>query len=90
MWKIILLAAACLIVGFIVCGFVFVAYFMPIYARMMFVIQEGEVIKFSEAAMDAYYNEPNETAVWALNYYIRAVSEMAKERDPSGGEDRFF
>jgi tetratricopeptide (TPR) repeat protein len=90
MWKIILLAAACLVAGFIVGGFLFVYYFTPKYASMMFILQEGEVIKFSEAAKEAYCNEPNETAVWALNYYIEDLSQMAKDRNPSEGEGQFF
>ena len=90
MWKIILLAAACLVVGFLAGGFVFMAYSMPSFAKTMFLLQEGEVIKFSWAAKDAYYNEPNQTAVWAWNYYIKAINEIAKERNPEGGKTNYF
>ena len=80
MWKIILLAAACIVIGFVVGSFVGKVNLVSSVDEAVFVTQESLAFKFGQAAKDAYYNEPNQTAVWALKYYIGSINEMIRDR----------
>lgn len=43
-----------------------------------------------EAAEDAYYNQPKEVAVWALENYIKTLNELKKERSHAEAENPYF
>lgn len=70
MWKKVALAVSCLVIGFI-SGYIFtIAHEMPPMAKMMFMLQEKEIFEMEDAAIQAYHNEPNKVAIWALENYI--------------------
>jgi hypothetical protein len=56
----------------------------------MFMLQEKEIFNQGQAAEDAYYNEPNEVAVWALTTYIKTLDELKKERSPARVKNPYF
>jgi hypothetical protein len=82
MWKKIGLVVLGIVIGCVLGIVLSMAYMGRTLARGMFVLQEGEVIKIGEAAEDAYYNEPNEVAIWALENYIKTLNDLKEERKP--------
>lgn len=90
MWKKIVLGVACLVVGFVLGGIISMAYMGHTISKAMFLLQEKEIFKMGEAAEEAYYNEPNEVAVWALENYIKTLNEVKEERAPAGVENPYF
>jgi tetratricopeptide (TPR) repeat protein len=90
MWKKIGLIILCLAIG---CGLgvVFsISYMGRTLAIGMFTLQEKEIFNMGEAAEDAYYNEPNEVAVWALLNYIKTLNELKEERRPAKVKSPYF
>ncbi|MHC4115461.1 MAG: hypothetical protein ACYSSL_09120 [Planctomycetota bacterium] len=59
-------------------------------ASAMFMLQEKEIIEMEEVAVQAYYNEPNEVAVWALENHIKTLNRLKEERSSSGVEDPYW
>jgi hypothetical protein len=89
MWKKVVLAVVCLIIGFI-SGYIFVmAHEMPPIAKMMFMLQEKEIIEMEDAAKLAYHNESNEVAIWALENYIQTLDKVKKERSSTKAENPY-
>jgi len=80
MRKKIALAILCLAIGFIA-GYIFnMTYTTAKLARAMFMLQEKEIFQMEEAAVRAYYTEPNEVAVWALENQINTLNKLKEER----------
>jgi uncharacterized membrane protein YbjE (DUF340 family) len=69
-----------LIIGFVLGVFLSMAYDGHTLATGMVFFQEKELVDMGQAAEDAYYNEPNEVAVWALTRYIKEFNKLEKER----------
>lgn len=59
-------------------------------ATFMLSSQEMEIIEFEDCAVDAYYNEPTEAAVWAMETFIGTLNRLKEERSSSGGENYLF
>jgi hypothetical protein len=59
-------------------------------ATFMLSSQEMEIIEFENSAVDAYYNEPTEAAVWALETYIGTLNRLKEERSSGGGENPYL
>ena len=59
-------------------------------ASVMFILQEGEIIEMEEVAVQAYYNEPNEVAVWALENYIKTLNRLKEERSSAEFENLYI
>ena len=89
MWKKIGLIVLGLVGGCVLGVFITMAYMGHTLATGMFVLQEGEVCKIGGAAEDAYYNEPNEVAVWALENYIKTLNELKEEALRSALKDYY-
>ena len=58
-------------------------------ASVMFMLQEKEIIKMEEVAIQAYYNEPNEVAVWALENHIKTLNRLIEERSTADVENPY-
>lgn len=59
-------------------------------ASGMFMLQEKEIFEMEEAAIQAYYNEPNEVAAWALENYIKTLNKLKEERSSAEVENPYF
>jgi tetratricopeptide (TPR) repeat protein len=79
----VVLVILCLVIGCILGGVLTMAYLGHNMAQAMFMLQEKEIFEMGEAAKDAYYNQPNEVAVWALENYIKILNELKEERSPA-------
>ena len=90
MWKKIGLVVLGLVVGCVLGVFLSMAYLGRTIATGMFLLQEKEVLNIGKAAEDAYYNEPNEVAVWALENYIKTLNELKEERKPAKVKNPYF
>jgi len=90
MWKKIGLIALCLAIGCILGGILSTAYLGHKVATGMFMLQEKEIFEMGEAAEEAYYNHPNEVAVWALESYIKTLNKVKEERSPAEVENPYF
>jgi tetratricopeptide (TPR) repeat protein len=75
MWKKIGLVILGLVIGFVFGFILSMAYSGYTLATGMVFFQGKEIIDMGQAAEDAYYNEPNEAAVWALTKYIEILNE---------------
>jgi len=90
MWKKIGLVVLGIVIGF-VSGFILsMAYSGHTMATGMIFFQEKEIVDMGQAAEDAYYNEPNEVAAWALTTYIKTFNELEKERLPAKVKKPYF
>jgi tetratricopeptide (TPR) repeat protein len=90
MWKKIGLVILYLVIGCVLGGTLSMAYLGHNLATGMFMLQEKEIFKIGEAAEEAYYNEPNEVAVWALENYVKILNELKKERAPAKTKNPYF
>lgn len=90
MWKKIGLIILCLAIGCVLGGILSMAYFGHTLATGMLMLQEKEIFKMGEAAEDAYYNQSNEVAVWALENYIKILNELKEERSHAEAENPYF
>lgn len=90
MWKKVGLVVLCLVIGCVLGGILSMAYFGHTLATGMFMLQEKEICKMGETAEDAYYRQPNEVAVWALENYIKTLNEVKDERNQAGVKDPYF
>ena len=83
-------AILCLVIGFGL-GFIFsAAYFGHVAATSMFLLQEKEIFELEEATEKAYYNQPNEVAIWALENYIDTLNKLKEERSSADVENPYF
>ena len=90
MWKKIGLVVLCLVIGCVLGGILSMAYLGHNLATGMFALQEKEIFNIGEAAKDAYYNEPNEVAVWALENYVKTLNELKKEHAPAKTKNSYY
>jgi L-ribulose-5-phosphate 3-epimerase UlaE len=90
MWKKIGLAVLGPVIGCVLGVVLSMAYLGRTMATGMFMLQEKEILNIGEAAEDAYYNEPNEVAVWALENYIKTLNELKEERKPAKVKNPYF
>ena len=90
MWKKIGLIVLCLAIGCVLGAILSMAYFGHKLATGMFMLQEKEIVKMGETAVDAYYNQPNEVASWALENYIKTLNKVKEERNHEGVENPYF
>jgi tetratricopeptide (TPR) repeat protein len=75
MWEKVGLVVLGLVIGFVLGFILSMAYSGHTMATGMVLFQEKEIIDMGQSAEDAYYNEPNEAAVWALTKYIELLNE---------------
>ena len=79
-----------LVIG-LAAGFIItVAFFGPKTAQVMFMLQEKEIFELEEATEKAYYNQPNEVAIWALENYIKTLNRLKEERSSAEVENPYF
>jgi hypothetical protein len=90
MWKKIGLVILGFVTGFVLGVILTMSYSGYTVARGMFALQEKEIFNLGEAAEQAYYNEPNEVAVWALVTYIKTLDELKEERSPAKVKNPYF
>jgi len=90
MWKKTGLVVLGLVIGCVLGVILSMAYSGHTLATVMVFFQEKEIVDMGQAAEDAYYNEPNEVAVWALTTYIKTFNELEKERRPAKVKNRYF
>jgi len=89
-WKKIGLIVLCLAIGCVLGVILSTVYFGHKLATGMFMLQEKEIFEMGETAEDAYYNQPNEVAVWALESYIKTLNKVKEERSHAGVENPYF
>ncbi len=88
--KTIALTILSLVIG-IGIGIIFcIAYFGPKLARSMFILQETELVRNEDSAMQAYLNESPEVGIWALENYINSLNQVIKEREIEDNQHVFF
>jgi len=75
-----------LAVGFIIT----VAFFGPKMAQAMFMLQEAEICEMEDAAVQAYHNQPNEVAIWALENYIKTLNKLKEQRSSADVENPYL
>jgi tetratricopeptide (TPR) repeat protein len=80
MWKKIGPVFFGIVIGCILGAVLSMSYMGRTLARGMFLLQEKEIFSMGEAVEDAYCNEPNEVAVWALENYIKTLNNLKEER----------
>ena len=90
MWKKIGLIVLCLAIGCILGVILNMAYFGHKLATGMFMLQEKEICEMGGTAVDAYYNQPNEVAVWVLESYIKTLNKVKQERSLTRVENPYF
>lgn len=90
MWKKIGLVVLGIVIGCILGAVLSMAYLGRTMATGMFSLQEKEIFNIGEAAEDAYYNEPNEVAVWALENYIKTLNNLKEERKSVSVKNPYF
>jgi hypothetical protein len=90
MWKKIGLVVLGLVIGCVLGVVLSMAYSGHTLATVMAFFQEKEIIDMGQAAEDAYYNEPNEVAVWALTRYIKTFNELKEERRSAKVKNPYF
>lgn len=75
----------------LVLGFIFsAAYFGHTISTSMFMLQEKEIFELEEATEKAYYNQPIEVAIWALENYIDTLNRLKEERSSADVENPYF
>ncbi len=89
MWKKVVLVILYFAIGCISGGILSMAYLGHNLAKGMFMLQEKEIFEMGEAAEDAYYNQPSEVAVWALENYIKTLNKIKEERGHAGLENPY-
>jgi hypothetical protein len=92
-WKKIGSVVLCLVIGCIlgaIPSIVYLGHKVPKLATMMFMLQEKEISQMGIAAEDAYYNQPNEVAVWALESYIKTLNNLKQERSLTRIKNPYF
>ena len=82
------------VVGFVV-GLAFgclgaMAYYGYSTATFMLTSQEKEIIRFEWSAEDAYYNQPTEVAIWALENLVSTLNSFKEERPFTEVEVPYF
>jgi hypothetical protein len=90
MWKKIGLAVLYLLIGCLLGSFLSMAYMGYKVATAMFMLQEKEIFQMEEAAVRAYYTEPNEVAVWALENQINILNKLKEERSQADVNQPYF
>jgi tetratricopeptide (TPR) repeat protein len=90
MWKKTGLVILGIVIGCVLGVFLSMAYMGHTMATGMFALQEKEIFNIGEAAENAYYNEPNEVAAWALENYIKTLNELKEERKSAEVKNPYF
>ena len=90
MKKTIILVLIALVIGFAAGYVIATAFYGYKMASVMFMLQEKEVFEMEEAALQAYHNQPNEVAIWALENYINTLNRVKEERSSAGVENPYF
>lgn len=66
------------------------AYYGHTAAEAMFMLQEVELIRNEDAAIQAYLNESPEIGIWAFENYINAINRVIKEREIENNKHLFL
>ena len=90
MRKTIILVLIALVIGFAAGYVMAMAFYGYKIASGMFMLQEKEIFEMEEAALQAYHNQPNEVAIWALENYINTLNRVKEERSSAGVENPYF
>jgi hypothetical protein len=90
MWKKIAIVGLYLVTGFILGSSISIVYATRTMAQAMFMFQETEIFELEEAAEQAYHNQPNEVAVWALENYINALNRLKEQRSSAKVENLYI
>lgn len=67
-----------------------IAYLGPKLAKGMLSLQETELVRNEESAIQAYLNESPEVGIWALENYINSINQVMKEREVEDNQHLFF
>jgi len=67
-------------IGIIIGGALVSALYGYKLSRMMFILQETDIMEVEEAANDAFEKESPEVAIWALEFYLDFFDEIIKQR----------
>ena len=59
-------------------------------ATGMFMLQDAELIRNEDSAIQAYLNESPDVGIWALENYIKAMNRVIKERKVDNNKQYFF
>jgi len=78
------------VIGLAVGHIVTLAFFGYKTARAMFMLQEKEIFEMEDATVQAYHNQPNEVAIWALENHIKTLNRLKEERSSAGVENPYF
>ena len=90
MWKKIGLVILGLVIGGVLGSVGTMAYCGYSLAKCMFMLQEKEILRIGERAEEAYHNQPNEVAAWALTSYIETLKELKEERSVAESENPYL
>ncbi len=90
MKKTIILVLIALVIGFAAGYVIAMAFYGYKIASAMFMLQEKEIFEMEETAVQAYHNQPNEVAVWALENHINTLNRLKEERSSAEVENPYF
>ena len=90
MKKIIIFTLLGFVIGLAVGCIITMAFLGHKMASAMFMLQEKEIFEMEEATVQAYYNQPNEVAIWALENYIKTLNRLKEERSSAEVENPYF
>jgi len=79
-----------LVIGIILGNIFTMAYYGHKIAKGMFMLQEVELIRNEDVAIQAYLNESPEIGIWALENYIDAINWFIKEREVENNKHLFL
>lgn len=90
MKKIIVFTFLGLVIGIGLGGIFTMTYYGHKVAKAMFMLQEVELIRNKDAAIQAYLNESPEIGIWVLENSISAINRLIKEREIENNKHLFL
>lgn len=90
MKKTIILTLLGFVVGLAIGCIATMTYYGHSLATFMLSSQEREIFEMEEASVKAYYDQPAEVAIWALENYISTLNRLKEERASAEVENPYF
>lgn len=90
MWKKIVFLVLGIGIGVILGAGLTMAYMGYTAATGMMMVQDAALFSMGESAREAYFHQPREVAVWALEKYIADLDEAIDQRRPAKAENSFL
>jgi len=88
--KAIFVSLTAFVIGLAIGGIATMAYSGFKFSSTIFMFQEREIFEMEAASEKAYYEQPAEVAIWALENYISTLNRVKEERGSAGAESPYF